>query len=214
MLYFSSVRIYKSPTMRKSILLVLLLISLQGYSQIKAGLNIKPEVSFANSELYWISCSYGLSSNFNIYKWFSVNAGIGYQAKSYDLTKMPYTTDHDPISNYVLHTIPFYIMPKMNVLTFGKTFKIYGIAGVTMNSSLYSKTIYLDENSPEETCNKISFYNLLISIGCGLEYNISIFSISLEPAFNTVVASNSNFYHPYSNTVSLNMCCLYNFKNK
>jgi len=200
--------------MRKPILIFLLLLSIQGYSQIKIGLNIKPEVSFANSNIYWTNCSYGIATNFHIYQWFSISAGIGYQSKNYDFTKMPYTTDHDPINNYLLHTLPIYLMPKVNFLKFGKNFQFYGIAGTTMNSCIYEMTTYVEESSPTERSSKICFYNLLINIGLGLEYNISKFSIFIEPTFNTTVAKNSNFYQPYSNTVALNIGCFYNLKNK
>ena len=206
--------IQKPTPMRKSVLIFLLLLSIQGYSQIKMGLNIKPEISFANSDIYWTNCSYGIATNFQIYKWFSISFGIGYQAKNYDFTKMPYTTDQYPINNYLLHTIPIYLMPKVNFLNFCRNFKFYGIAGTSINSCIYEKTTYVEESSPTETSSEICFYNLLINLGLGLEYNISKFSIFIEPAFNTIVAKNSNYYQPYSNTVSLNIGCFYNLKNK
>jgi len=198
--------------MRKIVVIFLFLLSVQGYSQIKIGLNFKPEISFANSNTYWTNCSFGLATNFIIYDWLSINAGIGYQAKNYDLKNMPYTTDKGPMTNYLLHTLPIYLMPKVNILKLGKNLQFYGIIGATMNTSIYEKATYAEESSPTETSTKICFYNLLVNTGLGLEYNISKFSIFVEPAFNTTVAKNSNYYQPYNNTVSLSIGCLYNFK--
>ena len=84
------------------------LLSIQGYSQIKIGLNFKPEISFANSNTYWTNFSFGIATNFLLYKWLSINTGIGYQSENYDLTMMPYTTDHGQIIKYLLHTLPIY----------------------------------------------------------------------------------------------------------
>ena len=198
--------------MRKLIVIIFFLLSIQGYCQIKIGLNIKPEISFANSNTYWTNCSFGIASNFLIYKWLSINAGIGYQSKNYDLSKMPYTTDHGPINNYLLHALPIYLMPKVNILKFGRNFQFYGITGVTMNTCIYEKATYAEESSITETSSKICFYNLLVNFGLGLEYSVSKFSIFIEPAFNTTVAKNSNYYQPYNNTVSMNIGCFYNFK--
>jgi hypothetical protein len=198
--------------MNKLIVIILLLLSIQGFSQLKMGLNIKPEISFANSNTYWFTCSYGVVTSVGIYKWLSINAGIGYQSKEYDFTKMPYTTDNHPVTNYLLHTVPIYIMPKLNIFKLGKDFQMYGIAGATMNTCIYEKIAFADESSLPEISSQICFYNLLISIGMGLEYSISKFSIFIEPAFNSVVVRNLNYYHPYNNTISMNIGCLYNFK--
>ena len=198
--------------MRKIVVIFLFLLSVQGYSQIKIGLNFKPEISFANTNTYWTNCSFGIATNFIIYNWLSINAGIGYQAKNYDLQNMPYLTDESPMTNYLLHTLPIYLMPKVDILKFGKNLQFYGIIGATMNTCIYEKATYAEESSPTETSTKICFYNLLVSIGLGLEYNISKFSIFIEPAFNTTVAKNSNYYQPYNNTVSLSIGCLYSFK--
>ena len=61
-----------------------------------------------------------------------------------------------------------------------------------MNTCIFEKEMYADENSLTETSSKICFYNLLVNIGLGLECTISRFSFFIEPAFNTMVASNSN----------------------
>jgi len=197
--------------MKKIITVSLLLLSFQLQSQVKIGLNIRPELSFANSNTCWTSCSFGLATNFTIYKWLSLNAGIGYQSKNYDLTKIPYTTDREPMTAYLLHTLPVYLLPKVNILKFGRTFQFYGIAGATMNTCIYERVTYAEEVSHSESSNKISFFNLLVTIGPGLEYSISQFSIFIEPAFNTVVARNMNYYQPYNNSISLNIGFFYNF---
>jgi hypothetical protein len=199
--------------MKKLITVILVLISFQVHSQIKIGLNVRPEISFANSEIHWTSISYGLASNFNIYKWVSINVGIGYQSKNYDLTMMPFTTEQVPITSYLLHTLPIYLMPKVNIIKLGRNFQFYGIAGVTMNTCIYEKATYAEENFRTETSSKICFYNLLFNIGLGLDYTISKFSLFVEPAFNTIVARNLNYYQPYSNTISFNIGCFYSLTN-
>lgn len=196
--------------MKKLVFIILLISALNSQSQVRIGLNIQPEISFANWEIYWFTYSFGVVSNINIYKWLSINAGIGFQSKQFDVAKLINTTDGTPLDLYLIRTIPVNIKPRINILPSGQKLQVYGIGGLIMNFCFYEKTTYSKNQIPTEIIKTISLYNALIALGAGIEYKIKKFSLFFEPSFNASIAYNCNYFHPYENTISFNFGCMYN----
>jgi len=194
--------------MKKLITIFLILCVAEVQSQVKLGIFVQPTMSFANWENYWFSCSEGFVANVKIYKPVSLNFGIGYQYKKYNLTHVPYMSDIVPMTGYTTQTIPVYIIPRVDFYSSNNKFKFYCLAGATMNFCIYEKRDYSNDQYPSTVDKSICFYNVILNFGLGIEYNLSIFSLFFEPAFNTTVARNLNYYQPYNNTISLDIGCL------
>jgi hypothetical protein len=185
---------------------------LTSQSQIKLGLNFQPEISFANWEHFWYTQSFGVTSNFSVYKWLSINTGVGYQSKQFNVSVLAYQLDQIPMDLYLIRTISINIKLKANFLSSNHQIQFYGISGVILNFCVYQKLYYKDDLEPTKIIETASFYNALIGVGVGVEYNINRFSIFLEPSFNTTITRNCKYYHPYENTLSLNIGVLYKIK--
>ena len=117
-------------------------------------------------------------------------------------------TDIVPMTDYTTQTIPVIIVPRVDFYSSINRVRLYCLAGATMNFCIFEKREYSTDQYPSTVDKSLSFYNVILNFGLGIEYNLSIFSLFIEPAFNTTVARNLNYYQPYSNTISLNIGCL------
>lgn len=200
--------------MKKLITIFLLILTLNTIGQIKIGVYFQPEISFANWDLYWFTPSFGFISNIPIYKQLSFIAGIGYKSKQIDGGWLSYLYDQIPTDTYLVKTIPIQIKLKYNFLTPGKKIEFYAISGMIFDFCIYQKFTYNLSYQPDQIFNKIDYYDGHISIGLGIEYQLNRISFFGEPVFNIGFAHNRNYYHPYTNSVSMNLGIYYIIKPK
>ncbi|NQV01022.1 MAG: hypothetical protein HQ542_00105 [Bacteroidia bacterium] len=182
--------------------------------QIKIGAYFQPEISFANIEQYWFTPSFGIMSNILIYKQLSFIVGIGYKSKQIDGGWLSYLHDQIPTDTYLAKTIPLQIKLKYNFLSPGKKIEFYAIGGTIFDFCFYQKFTYDLSGEPDNISNKFDYYDGHISLGLGVEYQLNRISFFGEPAFNIGFAHNRNYYHPYTNSVSMNLGIYYIIKPK